>query len=943
MATIALNYYCDLNQAVKVQYIDGNVFSGDNAGNTISVFVMDGDQPATIGGSVSADVIRADGSTVAVSGALDGNRAYVILPQACYAVPGSISIVIKNTQNTTITTIAALVGNVYRSSTDEIVDPGTIIPSISSLIAAIDAAIGSIPADYSALLASIAANYSPSKTYPVGAYCWEAGVLKRCIVPITSAETYTAAHWTNAVIGDDLSALKSAIDGKDIVENLFNDLVNYNYDEFVNLPADPSSTTSTQIGVVRNYNRIILNGTATSNRIVKVSAGVSRGGSSGPSSYTTGFTPISGHTYRATLKYISGTYVTPSGKNAPATLSVYKLGESSSTGEYRYPVAGGIDFERVFTADGSVYNLGIYINNGASFTNTNYLVLLEDITEIPTEQAEVNELKIDDALSNEKTGFRKDRINYGYNTPYNLYPSATSGASSIWVWRRGNNIKLKVPSTNTQNARVKLNGEVKRTISDAEVQSWTSDSVSLTAGKNYTIRYIVLNSDETIPGLSISIYRSGESKGIGTYSRIGNVYAKTFTAEENETYEIYLYISRNTAIDTEIAVILSEADMNESGENVYTEELADTVSKARAELTAPAFVFMLTTDNHRFKAATQNFEDQIDNMRNVAAAIKVDAVIDLGDLIEGDQTQATTKAQAYPSIDLFRSLGIPFLFTCGNHDINPYRTNADVFTQEQVYQVYYTDIRKAVFDPTISNTQYYVDFDDIGVRVVSLNSSTIRLKSGSYDYYGFPDGVGDFMAEALNTNKKVIVISHLSSIPTQVWNSPSIDRRDDVNNAIQAFINNGGSLIMLTGHSHIDVAFINPWLSISSVCQRFQQADTTGAGYQEITNYIDELTAPERSNEDYTKDAWTVGIYKPGTNELAMIRFGAGSDRYYHNAPIAPATLTTKLSGTITWSSSDTSVATVSDGVVTGVASGRCAVLAKDESGNYECWTIVVS
>ena len=71
MATIALNYYCDLNQAVKVQYIDGNVFSGDNAGNTINVYVMDGDQPATIGGSISADVIRADGSTVAVSGALD--------------------------------------------------------------------------------------------------------------------------------------------------------------------------------------------------------------------------------------------------------------------------------------------------------------------------------------------------------------------------------------------------------------------------------------------------------------------------------------------------------------------------------------------------------------------------------------------------------------------------------------------------------------------------------------------------------------------------------------------------------------------------------------------------------------------------------------------------------------------------------------------------------
>ncbi len=250
MATIALNYYCDLNQAVKVQYIDGNVFSGDNAGNTISVFVMDGDQPATIGGSVSADVIRADGSTVAVSGALDGNRAYVILPQACYAVPGSISIVIKNIQNTTITTIAALVGNVYRSSTDEIIDPGTIIPSISSLIAAIDAAIGSIPADYSALLASIAADYSSSKTYPVGAYCWEAGVLKRCIVPITSAETYTAAHWTNAVIGDDLSALKSA----------FGDEISASY-----ITPDVDTTTN---GVTRKTteDKLVLYGTATASR-----------------------------------------------------------------------------------------------------------------------------------------------------------------------------------------------------------------------------------------------------------------------------------------------------------------------------------------------------------------------------------------------------------------------------------------------------------------------------------------------------------------------------------------------------------------------------------------------------------------------------------------------------------------------------------------------------
>lgn len=210
MATIKTDLICNLNQPVNVTYLHGNLFSQDNAGNTINVFVMDNGEPATIGGTVSANVIRSDGQTVAVSGAIEGNKAYVILPQACYAVPGVVHIIIKLTQNTTVTTIAAIVANVYMSTTDSVIDPGQVIPSIQALMALIEEAVDSIPTDYTGLLHTIAADYSSSKTYKVGDYAWESGVLKRCIVPITAAETYTAAHWTNAVIGDDLTNLKSA-------------------------------------------------------------------------------------------------------------------------------------------------------------------------------------------------------------------------------------------------------------------------------------------------------------------------------------------------------------------------------------------------------------------------------------------------------------------------------------------------------------------------------------------------------------------------------------------------------------------------------------------------------------------------------------------------------------------------------------------------------------
>lgn len=253
MATITTDLICNLNQPVAATFLHGNLFSQDNAGNTINVHVMDNGEPATIGGTVSANVIRADGNTVAVSGSLSGNQCSVVLPQACYAVPGRVEIIIKLTQSTTITTIAAIVANVYRSTTDTVVDPGTIIPSIQALIEEIEDAVDSIPVDYSGLLATIAADYSSSKTYQVGQYAWQGGVLKRCIVPITTAETYTAAHWTNAVIGDDLSALKSALTAYTGVEEFTN--WNKNHGVALNVSTgidvtNPASTNSMDCAVI---------------------------------------------------------------------------------------------------------------------------------------------------------------------------------------------------------------------------------------------------------------------------------------------------------------------------------------------------------------------------------------------------------------------------------------------------------------------------------------------------------------------------------------------------------------------------------------------------------------------------------------------------------------------------------------------------------------------
>ena len=56
-----------------------------------------------------------------------------------------------------------------------------------------------------------ASAYSSSKTYTVGDYVIHNSNLYRCTTAITTAEAFTAAHWTQVVLGDDVCDLKSAI------------------------------------------------------------------------------------------------------------------------------------------------------------------------------------------------------------------------------------------------------------------------------------------------------------------------------------------------------------------------------------------------------------------------------------------------------------------------------------------------------------------------------------------------------------------------------------------------------------------------------------------------------------------------------------------------------------------------------------------------------------
>lgn len=71
----------------------------------------------------------------------------------------------------------------------------------------------------------VAAQYSNSATYNVGDYVIYNDSLYRCNTAITTGEAWTAAHWTAAVLGDDVGKLKNALtpyNAFDIISFIFN-------------------------------------------------------------------------------------------------------------------------------------------------------------------------------------------------------------------------------------------------------------------------------------------------------------------------------------------------------------------------------------------------------------------------------------------------------------------------------------------------------------------------------------------------------------------------------------------------------------------------------------------------------------------------------------------------------------------------------------------------
>lgn len=202
-----------------------SIGAGDEKADRFGIRAFRNGVPETLSGSCIGLFVRSDGTTVTITnGVVSGNMAYVTLPEACYVVEGCFCLAIKVITANDAGTMRIVDGMVSRTSTDVLVDPGTVITSIEDMIEAIEEAVASIPADYSDLWEKLAPNFNASASYKIGQYVTYDGGVYRFVNDHSG--TWNSADVVSVDIGGELTASRKT---RNVVSTVIDGLEQKNY------------------------------------------------------------------------------------------------------------------------------------------------------------------------------------------------------------------------------------------------------------------------------------------------------------------------------------------------------------------------------------------------------------------------------------------------------------------------------------------------------------------------------------------------------------------------------------------------------------------------------------------------------------------------------------------------------------------------------------------
>ena len=136
MQPITLEYSADILVGIGMTAMPSLFAMGDKLAHVLRVRVKAGGKPVDLTGwTVTASVVRQDQATVMMAGRVVGDAAEVTLEAPCYSQSGGFTLSVAIGRGQQLITIFCGRGDVTRTRTDSLVDPGHTIPSVDEIIA----------------------------------------------------------------------------------------------------------------------------------------------------------------------------------------------------------------------------------------------------------------------------------------------------------------------------------------------------------------------------------------------------------------------------------------------------------------------------------------------------------------------------------------------------------------------------------------------------------------------------------------------------------------------------------------------------------------------------------------------------------------------------------------------------------------------------------------
>ena len=136
MQPITLEYSADILAGIGMTGMPSLFAMGDKLAHVLRVRVKAGGEPVDLTGwTVTASVVRQDQATVMMAGRAVGDAAEVTLEAPCYRQSGGFTLSVAIGREQQVITIFCGRGDVTRTRTDSLVDPGHTIPSVDEIIA----------------------------------------------------------------------------------------------------------------------------------------------------------------------------------------------------------------------------------------------------------------------------------------------------------------------------------------------------------------------------------------------------------------------------------------------------------------------------------------------------------------------------------------------------------------------------------------------------------------------------------------------------------------------------------------------------------------------------------------------------------------------------------------------------------------------------------------